>query len=158
MSNPVLGICNDSKILSIFKASSTRLEQVHQNGTTFPQAGSYDIFWELNRLDEREIFDITGCMPGCSKSKIELVPEYNNDMIDDNKKVARLSFVYPRGEYDLVEEYYIYNLGSFIADVGGYLGLLLGSSLLSMYHTMIPLVINQMRSWAERCKNTKRES
>ena len=158
MSNPLLGICNDSKILSIFKASSTRLEQVHQNGTTFPQEDSYDIFWELNRLDEREIFDITGCMPSCSKSKIELVPEYNNDMIDDNRKVARLSFVYPRGEYDLVEEYYIYNLGSFIADVGGYLGLLLGSSLLSMYHTMIPLVVNQIRSLAKRCESSKSEN
>ena len=158
MSNPLLSKCNGSKLLSTFKASSTRLQQIRQNGKTFPQEDSYDIFWELNRLDEREIFEKTGCMPSCSKSKIKLVPEYNNDMIDDNKKVARLSFVYPRGEYDLVEEYYIYNFGSFIADVGGYLGLLLGSSLLSMYHTMIPLVINQMRSLAKKCESTKTES
>ena len=132
MSNPLLGICNDSKLLS-----------------------TSDIFWNLNRLDEREIYDITGCMPGCSKSKIDLVPEYKNDMIDDNLKVVRLSFEYPRGEYDLVEEYYIYNWGSFIADVGGYLGLLLGYSLLSMYQTMVPLLIDQMRSLTMRCKNAK---
>ena len=158
MSNPLLSKCNGSKLLSTFKASSTRLQQIRQNGKTFPQEDSYDIFWELNRLDEREIFEKTGCMPSCLKSKIKLVPEYNNDMINDHRKVARLSFVYPRGEYDLVEEYYIYNLGSFIADVGGYLGLLLGSSLLSMYHTMIPLVVYQIRSLAKKCESTKTES
>ena len=97
-------------------------------------------------------------MPGCSKSEIELVPEYKNDMIDDNLKVVRLSLEYPRGEYDLVEEYYIYNWGSFIADVGGYLGLLLGYSLLSMYQTMVPLLIDQMRSLTMQCKNTKGEN
>ena len=97
-------------------------------------------------------------MPGCSKSKIELVPEYSNYMIDDDKKEARLSFVYPSGEYDFVEEYYIYNWGSFIADVGGYLGLLLGYSLLSMYQTMVPLLIDQMRSLTMQCKNTKGEN
>ena len=149
MSNPLLGICNDSKLSSTFKPT------IQQDGKMFVRKDTYEIFYKLNRLDEKEIYDITGCMPGCSKSKIELVPEYINNMIDDDKKVARLSFVYPTGEYDFVEEYYIYNWGSFIADVGGYLGLLLGSSLLSMYHTMVPLLTDQMRSLAMRCKNAK---
>ena len=82
----------------------------------------------------REIFEMTGCMPSCSKSKIQVVTRYEDKQWQDNgEKVAELRFVYPHGEYDLIEEYYIYNWGSFIADVGGYLGLLLGFSLLSMY-------------------------
>ena len=31
------------------------------------------------------------------------------------------------------EQYYVYDFNSFFADVGGYMGLLLGSSLLSIY-------------------------
>ena len=151
MSNPSLGICNDSRLSSTFKPTKRQ----DPNGKMFVRQDTYDIFIKLDRLDEKEIYDITGCMPGCSKSKIEIVPEYINNMIDDDKKVARLSFVYPTGEYDFVEEYYIYNWGSFIADVGGYLGLLLGSSLLSMYHAMVPLLTDQMISLAMRCKNTR---
>ena len=119
MSNPKFDICNDSKLG--YSKEMLRL------------------FKRYNRLDEREIFNTTGCMPGCSKSKIELVPVYEEEvMIDNGKKVAQLkiTFVYSGGEYDLIEEYYIYNWGSFIADVGGYLGLLLGYSLLSMYHVL----------------------
>lgn len=158
MSEPLLGICNDSRLFSAFKATSSRRKVFHQHGKMFPKEASNDIFWKLNGLDEREIYDITGCMPGCSKSKIVLVPEYIHNMIDDNKNMANLSFVYPRGEYDLVEEYYIYDWGSFIADVGGHLGLLLGSSLLSMYHTTVPLLTDQIRSLVIRCKNTKGEN
>ena len=133
----MLGICNDRKLAYYYNDS---------------------IFTQLNRLDEREIFEKTGCMPGCSKSKIELVPEYANHMIDDGKNVAKLQLVYPRGEYDLVEEYYIYNWGSFIADVGGYLGLLLGSSALSMYHIITPLFIKQMKWLASKSTETNTEN
>ena len=38
------------------------------------------------------------------------------------------------GTFDVKEEYYIYDKDSFMADCGGYLGLLLGASLLSLYH------------------------
>ena len=105
---------------------------------------------KLNRLDEKEIFEMTGCMPGCSKSKIELVTTYQDNMRDDDKNVAKFSFSYNSGENDLWEEYYIYNWGSFIADVGGYLGLLLGSSVLSMYHMTTPLLKKQMKWLAKK--------
>ena len=101
---------------------------------------------------------MTGCMPGCSKSKIELATIDEDNMIDDGRNVAKLRFVYPRGEYDLVEEYYIYNWGSFIADVGGYLGLLLGSSALSMYHIITPLFIKQMKWLASKSTETNTEN
>ena len=125
-SNPMLGICNQTILNS-----------------------TENMFKRMNRLDEREIFDMTGCMPGCSKSKFELVTTYQDNMIDNDKKVAEFRLYYNRGEYDLWEEYYIYNWGSFIADVGGYLGLLLGSSVLSMYHMTTPLLLKQME-WLQK--------
>ena len=89
---------------------------------------------------------------------IELLLEYENNLIDDDKNVAKLSFVYPRGEYDLIEEYFIYNWGSFIADVGGYLGLLLGYSVLSMYQIIIPLLIKQVKEVSKKCRRDKVEN
>ena len=132
MSNPMLSICNDPKL------------------GTYNEGYFYGRFNWLYTLDEREIYEITGCTPSCSKSKFEIVTRYQDNMLDDSKNVAEFRFVYPRGEYDLREEYYIYNWGSFIADVGGYLGLLLGSSALSMYHIITPLLIKQMRRLAKK--------
>ena len=37
------------------------------------------------------------------------------------------------GNYEVTKEYYTYDENSFIADVGGYLGLCLGFSLLSFF-------------------------
>ena len=139
-SNPILGICNQT-ILGAFE-----------------EGYLYQMFKRLNRLEEREIFEMTGCMPGCFQSRIELVTNYQDDMIDDGKRVAKIILYYNRGEHDLWEEYYIYNWGSFIADVGGYLGLLLGSSVLSMYHIIIPLLVKQMKWLALSMAKGNKES
>ena len=44
-----------------------------------------------------------------------------------------LEFIMPESSYNEEEQYIIYDVDSFIADVGGYMGLLLGSSLLSLF-------------------------
>ena len=139
MSNPKLGLC-DGRILGSSK-----------------QNYSYSIFDSINEMNEREIFEITGCMPGCSKSKFEIVTRWEDNMRDNGKNVANLRFVYPQGEYNLAEEYYIYNWGSFIADVGGYLGLLLGYSVLSMYHRFTKWVADskQMSKLVKLCTEKK---
>ena len=45
-----------------------------------------------------------------------------------------MSFLFEDGSYQLEEEYIVYDANDFIADVGGYLGLLLGHSILSICH------------------------
>ena len=50
-------------------------------------------------------------------------------------------FIFEDGSYNVREEYVVYDMGSFIADVGGYRGLLLGHSLLSMYYNIIRLIV-----------------
>ena len=42
---------------------------------------------------------------------------------------------FPNGRHQARKEYLIYNFDSLIADVGGYLGLLLGHSVLSLFYT-----------------------
>ena len=44
-----------------------------------------------------------------------------------------MMFLFEDGSYQLQEEYVMYDMNDFIADVGGYLGLLLGHSVLSVY-------------------------
>ena len=90
------------------------------------------VFNRINMIERREIFEMTGCMPSCSKSIFELKPL--NEQTHNGKEEVRLRFTYPTGEYESKEEYYIYDAKSFVADIGGYLGLLLGYSLLSLYH------------------------
>ena len=129
LSNPNLGICNQTK----------------WNSTDIGASEVTGLMGVIGRMDEREIFEVTGCMPGCSKSKIELLSLYHDNMIDDGQNVAMIFLNINTGEYDLWEEYYIYNWGSFIADVGGYLGLLLGCSVLSLYHMLTPWLMTQMK-------------
>ncbi len=43
----------------------------------------------------------------------------------------RLRFFFKTGRYEVREQYYVYDQDSFIVDVGGYLGLLLGHSIYS---------------------------
>ena len=42
-------------------------------------------------------------------------------------------FYFLNGRYELSEQYLVYDSNSFIADVGGFLGLLLGHSILSLF-------------------------
>ena len=139
MSNPNLSKCNQTSW------SSSEEDSMHQ------------MFERLNIMDEREIFDTTGCMPGCYKSKIQLDTRYQDNMIDDGKQLAKFLFYYDHGEYDLLEEYYIYNWGSFIADVGGYMGLLLGYSVMGMYHMTTPIVMKQVEWLAKKMSKRKAE-
>ena len=50
------------------------------------------------------------------------------------------------GWHDDRKQYYIYELDSFIADVGGYMGLLLGFSMLSIYNELDGL-LRKMKAW-----------
>ncbi len=46
-------------------------------------------------------------------------------------------------------EYYVYDLGSFVADVGGYLGLCLGMSALTFYDLSVAAGQRLARRWSK---------
>ena len=98
----------------------------------------------ITTAEEREIFEMTGCMPGCTRSKFELTMTSFHDELKmfNDEEVALLRFKMPHGEHELLQEYYLYTIDSLIPDVGGYLGLLLGYSLLGMYHKSKKWLIN----------------
>ena len=119
MSNSMLETCNLKHL------SKKELEQIYK---------FYKV--KVKTYEESQLYDLTGCIPGCYKKTyelkaIKLKPQVNTRM------ELQIQLQIPNGEYELTEEYLLYDFNSFIPDVGGYLGLLLGYSLLSMYQKFI---------------------
>ena len=91
----------------------------------------YEVTKDLIFYPESKIFQLTRCMPSCSKSELELMNIHKK--WEGSGAAITFLFVMAEEEYDIREEYYIYDENSFIADVGGFLGLLLGQSILGLY-------------------------
>ena len=89
---------------------------------------------KLHEADARTIYEQTGCLASCER--------YEYDRIDSEMSSHSAIFTPPHltMEFLMVDksiedrkQYVIYDFTSFIADVGGLLGLLLGFSILSIY-------------------------
>ena len=90
---------------------------------------------EYYRMSEADLVNETGCLPSCDRYEtamestpdVKTWPQWNNPTMT-------LVFQFEDGSYDVREEYIVYDTSNFIADVGGYLGLLMGHSILSIYY------------------------
>jgi hypothetical protein len=50
-------------------------------------------------------------------------------------------FLFETGTYEVKKQYYVYGSDSFIADIGGYLGLCLGMSILTFFDGAVMLMV-----------------
>ena len=92
---------------------------------------------KLKTLSEYGIYNVTKCLPHCEHDEIE-VRRMGKPRISSNKgSTFTLEFQFDNEVYKSREEYILYDGNSFIADVGGYLGLLLGHSMLSIYSRFV---------------------
>ena len=112
---------------------------------------------KLYRASEDQIFNQTGCLSKCDKfeytvqSITELTKSEPRDKVPWDKNTLRLAFYFTTGKYELKKQvklsrnsekiyqdkhillqYIIYVFNDWIADVGGYLGLLLGQSIFGL--------------------------
>ncbi len=87
----------------------------------------------------KALHQLTGCVPNCKTASYTLQEFLHLDL--DSKQMLELSFS-PAIDDDLImeKEIYLYQFGDFVADFGGYLGLLLGASLLSIYDQVSTIV------------------
>ena len=88
-------------------------------------------------MPESDLFEKTGCLPSCDRFEMSLVntPESKSyDLSRASYRHMTLVFLFEDGSYNVREEYIVYDTSNFIADVGGYLGLLMGHSILSIYY------------------------
>ncbi len=91
--------------------------------------------YKLKKMDETSIHAKTGCLATCNYNEYDLsTPSQvvvSNSSTSEGKELS-LALTFPKGKYEVRELYYVYDQDSFIADVGGYLGLLLGHSIFSI--------------------------
>ena len=88
-----------------------------------------------------DVYGMTGCLSPCEKNQYQLSAgpmkgEVANSWLNDIPNELHLQFRILDSSYEEKEQYMIYDMDSFVADIGGYMGLLLGSSLLSLYMTL----------------------
>ena len=95
----------------------------------------------LGQADGNDIHDLTRCLSSCEKDQFILTADplerdgaytYRGDIPCELHLQIRMM----QSSYKEEEQYVIYDGVSFIADIGGYMGLLLGSSLLGIYMAM----------------------
>ena len=83
---------------------------------------------------DTSIYEMTGCMSSCEKEKFELTQlARSRPTVKASYCKALVSLQIVDKSFIEEEQYYVYTFNNFIADVGGYMGLLLGSSILSIY-------------------------
>ena len=96
-----------------------------------------DISGKLQYASAATIYNMTGCLSACEKERFDIrTTQIREKSGDEDPKGTRLKLRVSISDtsHTQEEEYIIYDLNSFIADFGGYMGLLLGSSILSIYN------------------------
>ena len=99
--------------------------------------GLANITRQFQEADENEIYEMSGCLSSCEKDQysVPAVPigkEYRGTRSCE----YHIKFKIMDRSYEEEEQYIIYDTDSFFADLGGYMGLLLGTSLISIYKVL----------------------
>jgi hypothetical protein len=92
----------------------------------------------MGEMDEIEYYRESSCLPSCYRS--EFGASLQGPRIDNNitgPSTVTLILGYLSGRYEEKEQYLIYGLADFLASIGGYLGLLLGHSILDFYNIVL---------------------
>ena len=102
-----------------------------------------DISNEFEEADANTVYQKTGCLASCEKD------EYHDmvaNKMTENRKAphdTHLDFRMMVASYQEMEQYLLYDSNSFIADVGGFMGLLLGFSVFSIYNEIVDILLNR---------------
>ena len=114
----------------------------HNKNTTLPRCIKFEQYEEflnsydqISNLNVASISKVTGCLPSCKRNefKLKVVSQMDMPSIEGQIHFFGGIFFYPSGAYKEKSYYHTYEFSDYIADVGGYMGLLLGFSLLSFY-------------------------
>ena len=111
------------------------------------------ILVELKHADDKTIYELTGCLASCERHEYQGFEYYRFDVTSQRCDILAAKGL-PCGltlkpeindrSYEEKVQYVVYDFNSFIADVGGFMGLLLGFSMLSIY--------DELTNILRRCK------
>ncbi len=111
------------------------------------------LIYALSSMDENRLFDRTGCLAPCERDEFSLTPR--GEVVRSpmpagvRQSFMKVRFAFSSGRHEVREQYVVYDLGSFVADAGGYLGLLLGYSAYSVACDVVDL-FKRARPWLAR--------
>ena len=94
---------------------------------------------KFQEADANKIYRTTGCLASCEKDEYHKIDGTKTDSLTAPFDI-QLEFRIMEGSYQEMEQYLLYDFDSFIADVGGFMGLLLGFSVLSIYNGIMDLL------------------
>ena len=96
-----------------------------------------DEYDEIASLSGFSIAQQTGCLPSCKINEFSLNVMSQMTLPEESGYAQGSAYIgmfyYPSGRYMQKSYYYMYDFTSYIADVGGLVGLFLGYSMLSFY-------------------------
>ena len=91
------------------------------------------IWKKLIRMDEHELYEETRCMAKCQRKEWTISKIFDDKVEKKNKSMKAMYIFYTNGRYQVGRQYYTYDFNSYMSDFGGYLGLLLGYSIGSLF-------------------------
>ena len=109
----------------------------------------------MQYADAETVYEMTGCLAPCEKFEYD-ISEYSIEL-SSKSRVPRhicdliLGLEMNDASFEEKKQFLVYDFNSIIADVGGFMGLLLGFSMLSIYSELEKLVRR-----LTPCKNNKK--
>ena len=95
----------------------------------------FETYYKLVRADLDQIVKKTGCLSPCSYMEYVLTGEevYAYENVSNNKEELTLKLDYASTQLTIKEEILVYPIESFLAEIGGSLGMFLGFSLFMLW-------------------------
>ena len=108
------------------------------------------LYDEVYNFDIQSISSIANCIPSCIRHEYFLKHKETRQKTWENS--STIQFYFGKYLFTVKKQYYTYNFQDFLADFGGYLGLLLGYSILGFYDTLTDIVnIAYAKRWGRKC-------
>ena len=145
----------DTKIQNVSACIAEYIEgqmgcSVEIQGSGYPKKRKCKNVNQLNSLskkfyqaDANAIYKISGCLSSCEKTEYQIKDTFTSSLKEPFH--TRIEFEIMDGSYQEMEQYILYEFDSFIADVGGFMGLLLGFSVLGICNEIMDLFISKWK-------------
>ncbi|XP_070505969.1 pickpocket protein 28-like [Chironomus tepperi] len=94
-----------------------------------------------------------GCLPSCTDIKYKVIKkEKKSEYIHDTLMYASIKVIFADSQIEKTSNYVTYEMENFIFDVGGLIGLFLGSSILSVLELLLG-IFRIIRNYSEMIRN-----